>query len=61
MVKFVKIIGFDVKFGTKLVDWKIMIDTMGLKDFVGPKGKFVMLTVLWLWMGLPEQNHKTLL
>ena len=39
---------------TKLVAWKIMIDIMGLKDFVGPKGKFVMLRY-YLWNGMPEK------
>ena len=43
MVKFVKIIGFDVEFGKWVSSLKIMIDTIGLKDFVGPKGKFEML------------------
>ena len=39
---------------------KIMIDIMGLKDFVGPKGKFVMLRYYgYEWVCL--KNHKTYL
>ena len=32
---------------------------MGPKGLI--RGKFVMLKVLWLWIGMPEQNHETLL